>query len=430
MRKKVHYVWISVALGLLVCLAQIRGNSLLIYACMAALVALITIASIDDYTLPVLLFFLPWMPILRANPDSFSFFTLSTVLVCAVRAYKTKFCFERYQIIALILLLILTLTVRLTAGDFPNFSYIFFMMYLALFPECKEEVQKRKYDLYHVVVMFAAGCATAALCAQAFAGYANIAKYVNVHNYLTITRMCGFYGDPNYYCAQITAALSGCLVLLVREKKRSHLIVLGILTFGLLYCGFLSGSKSFLLVTVTMVLLWFIKLMRAKGKLGRKIVLIIISALTITYVLTSQLFAGLLEVVLTRLSWSTNASEFTTGRTDLWLSYLQEMGSDMQLLLFGRGCSDIKVDGRAAHNTLIQIVYQFGVVGTPVLVYWLIGYFRGLGKVLRKETLCAVILLIGTVIPWIALDILFFDDFFLLLMYVYVAFSQLQRENR
>lgn len=421
MRKKIHYLWLSVLLGLLVCFFQIRGSSLLIYGCMAALVGLITIASMDDYTLPVLLFFLPWMPILRANPDSFSFFTLSTVIVCAIRIYKSKFYFERYQLVVLVLLLILTLGVRIVAGDQIDFSFIFFMMFIALFPVCKEELNKRKYDFYHVVVMFAAGCTVAALCAQAFAGYPNIAKYINVHSYSVITRMCGFYGDPNYYCAQITAAISGCLVLLIREKKRSHLVILGILTFGLLYCGFLSGSKSFLLVTVSLVLLWFIKLMKEKGKLGRKIVLIIVSSLVIVYVLTSHLFASLLEVVLTRLSWSTDASEFTTGRTELWDSYLTTMFNDPLLLFFGRGCSDIKINDRAAHSTLIQLVYQFGLVGTPVMCYWLVNYFKGTGKVIRKELLMMGLILIGTVLPWIALDILFFDDFFLLLMYVYVA---------
>lgn len=421
MRKKIYYLLLSIVLGLLVCFFQIQGSSLPIYGCMAALVALFAIASADDYTLPVLLFFLPWMPILRANPDSFSFFTLSTVLICAIRMYKSRFCFERYQLVTLVLLLILTLTVRLLNSNGIDFNYIFFMMYIALFPVCKMELQKQKYDFYHVVVMFAAGCAMAGLCAQAFAGYPNIAKYINVHSYSSITRLCGFYGDPNFYCAQITAALGGCLVMLIQEKKRSHLVSLGILTFGLVYCGFLSGSKSFVLVTVAMVLLWFIKLMRAKGKLGRKIVLIIISTLVIIFVLTSQLFSGLLEVILTRFSWSTNVLSFTTGRTELWDSYIKVMLDDNWLLLFGRGLSDIKVNDRAAHSSLIQLVYQFGVVGTPVIIYWLIGYFKGVRKAIRKEFLHMSIILIGTVVPWIALDVLFFDDFFLLLMYVYVA---------
>jgi hypothetical protein len=100
------------------------------------------------------------------------------------------------------------------------------------------------------------------------------------------------------------------------------------------------------------------------------------------------------------------------------------------LLLFGRGCSDIKVNDRAAHSAVIQTVYQFGLVGTPVILYWLGNYFKGLGKVFRKELLIAAILLVGSVVPWIALDILFFDDFFLLLMYVYVAGKYLENNSR
>lgn len=430
MKKKIHYLWLSILLGLLVCFFQIRGSSLFIYGCMAALVGLIAIATIDDYTLPVLLFFLPWMPIMRANPNSFSFFTVATVLVCAIRIYKTKFYFERYQVVTLLGLLALTLLVRLLDSNMLDFSYIFFMMYIALFPVCKMELEKKKYDFYHVVVMFAAGCTVAALCAQTFAGYPNIAKYINISSFSIITRMCGFYGDPNFYCAQITAAIGGCLVLLIKEKKRSHLVVLGILTFGLVYCGFLSGSKSFLLSTAAMLVMWFIKLMREKGTMGRKIVLIVVGSLAVLYVLTSQLFSGLLEVILTRLSWSDNASDFTTGRTELWDSYIQAMMDDLRLLFLGRGYANIKINGRASHSSLLQMIYQFGLVGAPLLCYWLVSYFRDLRKILRKQTLYVLILLMGTVVPWLMIDILFCDDFFLLMMYLFVAGKYLLQEQK
>ena len=54
----------------------------------------------------------------------------------------------------------------------------------------------------------------------------NAECYFTVDSYLTITRLSGYYGDPNFYSAHITAYLAGILMLLSREKNRLRQTVL------------------------------------------------------------------------------------------------------------------------------------------------------------------------------------------------------------
>ena len=72
---------------------------------------------------------------------------------------------------------------------------------------------------------------------------------------------------------------------------------------------------------------------------------------------------------------------------------------------------------KASHNTIIQGVFQFGLIGLPVLCAWLVMTLkRASGRSgCRKNAF--LLMCVGVVLPWMALDILFFDEFFLLPVY-------------
>lgn len=132
----------------------------------------------------------------------------------------------------------------------------------------------------------------------------------------------------------------------------------------------------------------------------------------------------LLRIMDTRFSYSANVSQLTTGRTDLWHGYLEELSRNIPLLLLGQGYSKTRLDMGASHNTILQGIYQFGLVGFPLLWAWV---YSALKKIfpasaqvhLRGAPL--LLLCIGVVLPWMALDILFFDELFLLPAYVLVG---------
>ena len=421
------YVAFCILVAVLLCVAQILGNALLTLGCIALYVVLMAWCCSQDFTLPILLFFLPWSPVIRTDPASVSFYTLATVMICLISVIKKRFAFRKYQIKAGILLLFLTLLSKLLDGSGLDFAYIAFIMMIVFFPVVKEEIYKKKYDFYQAVVFFSLGVIIASICALNFAQSPNIGRFIQVHEYQTIIRRSGFYGDANFYTAQVLAALAGALSLIIREEGRGRRVFLGVLIFLLLYCGMLSGSKSFAIVAIIVVALWVIAILKMRGRAGLKIVLILAMAMLVSYIATSALFGGLIEVLLTRFSSTRDLESFTTGRIGLWESYFLEIFSEIKVFFLGRGFTNIKVNGRSSHNTIIQSFFQLGIIGVPVLCYWIIFFYRKVFQVERRRrmfNLKILIVSVGCFLPWMAIDILFFDEFFLLQWYVLLALDR------
>lgn len=413
-----------VILALLLCGMQVMGSALPVMGCLMIYLLLVGWCCSNDFTLPVLLFFLPWSPILRLNPDSYSFYTFGMVLVCLISVAKKRLTFRAYQIKALVVLLFLTLLSKLLDGSGLSFDYIAFMMMIALFPMVREEAKGEKFDFYQLVVFFSVGIITAALCALFFAASSNIGRFIRVDSWSMVIRRSGFYGDANFYVAQVLAALAGTLSLILGDLKRSRVVWLCVAALFLLYCGFLSGSKSFALVAVIIILLWIVAIFRMRGRAGLKIVLLGFVICTAGFVATSMMFNGLIEVIVTRFSSAKDLNSLTTGRIALWESYIQEIVGNVKVFFLGRGFTDIKVNGLASHNTILQAFYQFGLLGVPVLVYWITCFFRSENpgnRSLKHPDLKIWMIGIGTFLPWMAIDIMFFDEFFLFQTYIYFA---------
>lgn len=425
------YLFACILLGLLLCGAQIVGNTILILGILGLFMVLVAWCSAYDFTLPILLFFLPWSPIMRLNPTSFSVYTFAMVLVCLVSIVKKRFSIRKYQLIAGIALLFVTLLSKLLDGNGVTFDYIAFLMMVVLFPMVREERQKQKYDFYQTAVYFSLGIIVASLCAMYFAEFANIRKFIRVDSYLTILRRCGFYGDANFYVAQILAALSGVLALTLQGMNKKQVVFLAIIALFLLYCGFLSGSKSFALTGIAILLLWIIAILKLRGKVGLKIVLLAFIVCAVVYVATSVMFSDLVEVILTRFSSATDIDSLTTGRVELWRSYIDEIFGNVKVFFLGQGFTNVKVNGRASHNTILQSLYQFGLLGVPFVIYWIVCFYKVEQQTItgtRRFNLSVLMVLIGTFAPWMAIDVLFFDEFFLFQVYMCLALSSFQTE--
>ena len=415
----------------LLCYAQIHKNRILVFLCLWLFLLYIAYTCIHNYELPVLLFYLPWTALLRFSPDSISFYTLALLMVGCVEIVKNKFQLKNYYVSIALVIAVLSLLAKIISGYRLTNSYLMFLAMLVLFPML--DFENRGYDFYWLTVSFAIGIIIAALTAERFAGYPNIAQYIKVDSYLSITRRCGFYGDPNFYTAHITAAIAGCLVLVADGQRRARTAVLLVLAAVLVYCGFLSGSKSFFLIWVFLMILWVIEICQTKGKLTRKAALILGLLVFLVYVASSSLFRDKIDVILTRFSWADNASELTTGRTDLWKIYLTAIFDSPRLLLLGQGFTNVLIAPRASHNTLIQLVYQFGIFGGTLLVAWQWGLYReiiGRQRLADVKAIRTAMLAAGAILPWIALDILFFDELFLIPAYVYIGIQELCSKHK
>ena len=151
------------------------------------------------------------------------------------------------------------------------------------------------------------------------------------------------------------------------------------------------------------------------------------------FVLSSTVFTDLFNVMFSRFD-DANLSDFTTGRTEVWARYATAMFEDIRLLLFGQGCSDVIIGEKPTHNTLLESVFQLGVIGSVLMTLWMVHFVMTLldgAKITWRQSVKLVVLLIGAFGPWMALDYLFFDEFFLLPIFVCAAvrFLHDQRET-
>lgn len=331
---------------------------------------------------------------------------------------KSRLSFNTYQSVLAFFLVLLTVTAKLLQGNPIQNNYLAFVLMLFLLPGVVEGGRMGSFK--EVTLFFAVGIIAAALIAQQTAGLPNISNYINVHAYLSVTRRSGFYGDPNFYAAHITACMAGIQLLLSREEKRTHQLTLLLVLILLLYCGMLSASKSFVVVTAGLFLVW-VPILLEKGHWSSKFRLLAGVLCAGAVVLSSSAFEPLFEIIAERFSYSANISQLTTKRTDLWMDYLNEFAHNIPLTLLGQGYTSVTLHGWASHNTIIQSVFQFGLLGVPLLTAWVVLTLKDAQRKLgdsRPKWTYTLLMLVGVVMPWFALDILFFDEFFLLPIYV------------
>lgn len=412
------------------CVAQVLGSSLLILPCLAAFLVLAAVAAYKGFSTPILMFFLPWSPLLKMAPGTLSFYTFALAIVCAVCLVRKKFRVNVYCILFAIPIFALTLLSKMLENFSLSNSYILFIFLLALFPLVTGEL-KGQVDFSKLTFFFSMGIITAALSAQYLMIFPRIARYVDVFTLRTVTRLCGYYGDPNFYSAHISAALAGICLLVLQEQQKKQRAGWILLATVLLYCGFLSVSKSFILAIAVVAALWLIKILCMPIGMGRKgMILLGVAALAAVIVWTG-LFTDMMDMYITRFQNADDVSSLTTGRADVWEEYVDALLSDIKLLLIGKGFTNVVLTEKATHNTILQCIFQFGIIGSVFIAGWIIFYFYGVLKEIKRKIniLDVAILFWGIFSPWMAIDLMFGDEFFLCPIFIMAGIKSIAANN-
>lgn len=405
---------------LLLVLAQTVGNGFLLLLVLIGCLLLAALACRQSLAIPVLLFFLPWSPLMKLAPGRISFYTIGLLICCALALAQDGMRLTVRQVVLAASLMALTLTAKiLQTGSITN-DYLMFVFMLLLFP-CVARSCPRATSFRCATMFFAGGIFSAAILARLVAHYPNISRYIIVESYLTVTRLSGFYGDPNFYSAHVTACLAGVLVLLSRETEKRRQILLAVVSVALLYCGLLSASKTFVLTVACLFLFW-LPILLERGNYGSARTRLLFGVLcAVAFVLVSPAFRQVLQIIGARFTEGEGLAGLTTNRTTLWLQYLTAFVHDIPLTLFGAGYTSVNLFRKASHNTLIQAVYQFGILGIPLLLVWMWNMLADMFPESDKPLAgwkYTVLLCVGSFLPWMALDILQYDEFFLLPVYV------------
>ena len=393
---------------LLTTVAQMSGS--LVFIAIAMLTYMFTMLISDDETVfPLILFFLPWSPILKLSPSSISFYSVTTILLF-LKYFIRRPKFNVKIVFSVLGLFVITLFSKMIHGYGIAPSYFMFLVMLVAFP-FMFEIIREKVNFELCVQFFSVGIILATLVSLLYGSSPNMIQYVKVlqQENLGVTRLCGFYADPNFYSAQIVTAFGGLLLVITKRRKKILLeVVFAIL---LVICGLISLSKSFLLCMLIVLALWLLALLRYRPSkmVGAGFVI----ALVAVALVASGALDDIILQYMIRFGEATDASSLTTGRTDLWIEYINFMVDHPMDFFFGQGYTSVFNGVRkGSHNTLIQAFYQLGLLGLVGLTSWL-GAFKTKTKLKQKSNgLLSIVWLVACFSMWVGLDMMFFDDLF------------------
>lgn len=430
-KTKILFIILCVFETMFLLVAQVSGSTVLVLLSLACFLAMAAYSATKEMAIPLLLYFLPFAPLLKLQPGTTSFYTLALMAIYLIYVVLGCRRMSIYHLIPGLCLIALILVVKTAYGYSIDNSFILFAFSLLTVPFIARE-SGEKYDFYWLTMCFSIGIIIASFTARYLLVFPTIRQYIETINILGITRYSGYYGDPNFYSAHITAALAGMLILFLNNEDKKRAVYLIVTSIALVYCGFTSVSKSFLLITVSLFLFWLVEFMFRKGKVSAKLMILLTFFVGIMFLLSTTVFSDTVSMMITRFRGSTNLSDLTTGRTKLWTQYIRALAESPLLLIFGKGLTKVLVNGRASHNTIIYAVYQLGIVGCGLLASWFVCFIRAMlpEKKIRISDLTQIfILLMGAFGPWLALDLLTFDEFFLLPVYVCIAIRMLLNKN-
>lgn len=167
-------------------------------------------------------------------------------------------------------------------------------------------------------------------------------------------RYSGLSYDANFY--SLIAVVSICIV--VHNIRKNGSFINYIILVGTILLGMQTLSKSFYLCAAVLVLY---SMVVSKNKKKYALFIGVGIVLVLPYILDSLL--PLLDVMDQRLDRNQDASSFTTGRTDLWKMYSDILFGSADGLLIGHGAV-LPHGMEAAHNTYLELLFKFGIIGT------------------------------------------------------------------
>jgi hypothetical protein len=358
---------------------------------------------------------------MKVTPDSYTIYTIILPIFFISLILESKvegpISITRSTVILTTSIALLTLSVKLISGYMITPDYLIFLMMLLLIPTYIKHY-RNIISFRACIVFMTFGTISACIAAEFLMTYPHMMQYIDVYIWeqVGLIRTSGFYGDANFYSTHILVSISGLLVLTTSLRGKNFILSL-IAMVILVYFGAKSVSKMFLLTLGFMIVVWLIAVLSLKGKGIRKFGIIISLAIAVIFIFSSNLFTDEINYYLFRFGSVDNAETFTTGRTDLWMGYISYLSDHPFTLLFGQGYTDITPFGTSSHSTIIQLIYQLGLAGAALVLLWFNEFKNAVvlgGEMLKTmaQGFLIIVLAVACFAPWMALDMLFFDEFF------------------
>lgn len=350
-------VWLLVVLSGLLCLRAV--SSVFLYPLLLVSVAVFVFAPFN-ICLPALCFLMPFAYIIKLQPGQISLFTV-LFLIYVARTLLKKDALKRIFLISLLFF-------AAYAFIFSGINKVILIATMVCgFAMVHDACGSDDYDYYEVLYAFCFGIILSSTLGLFKEQLPIIDWFVNEATHKVgheeyVERFVGLNTNPNYYTMDVTVALS-CLTVSMSTSRlqKSQLILFAVLSvFGLM-----AVSKSFLLVWVILLLILLFSGLRNGGTMFLKL----LSVFAVTAVFIYFFARESIDTYIFRLTQdaSNDLSGVTTGRLDIWISYIKEIIKSEKVLFFGAGIGETLKKG--THNTYLEALYGVGIAGTFLYLF-------------------------------------------------------------
>ena len=182
--------------------------------------------------------------------------------------------------------------------------------------------------------------------------------------------------------------------------------------------GLMTLSKAFLLVLALVLVYVFVLLILKLKTKSLLIILPLMGAIAVLCLIFKDFVWNLLSRFVVYDAWESLLSKIFTGRTDIWITYINEIFSSPLKAIFGVGLLTQDVVAKGPHNVLIYLVYRVGFVGLVALcvLVWL--YAKQSSKKIKPTILNCLLFLVYVVFA--LEEMIFSDRFFLFLIFAII----------
>lgn len=229
-----------------------------------------------------------------------------------------------------------------------DFGLLFFTLQIA------EDINKERIMFFYIFGVFVSSL-FAYYGSEVIPSFFLYVKKIGVDTNITY-RFSGTNGDPNYYSMDLILAFS-CAIF----YHKKHRIMFWVVLAMTLYFGVRTFSKSFFIYFIIAILCAFVVFVKQRTYFSALLIILFSIVFLIIILNGSNTY---LTTIINRFAGSSDLSSITTGRTDLWESYLRDIVSSPKYFIFGHGLGADLLNGAGVHNFYIELFYYFGFIGT------------------------------------------------------------------
>ncbi|CAN7194646.1 hypothetical protein LJR015_000491 [Peribacillus frigoritolerans] len=370
--------------------------------------------------LGILLFTLAFSPIFKLQSGGNTFFNFLILVTILKLLFNRNLKFSYKELIVII---VFTCYALIFGGMDAMVGAVDLVMYFVLLLLIFK--QNKIIQLRSILLFFSLGIILASV-AGLFSDYIpGLSSFINQARLKLepgeyFIRFSGIQSNPNHFTMDISIALAGWFGLVVsgRAKPFDYILIIMLSIFGIM-----SLSKSFLVIYLVLLLIVLIifgkQSIRGLIK-GVFIVGIVISAVYIF--VDKEYINAFLGRILVDNSSSASLSSVTTGRYDIWMSYIGYIFSDIKVLLFGEGLGAEVYASNASHSYILETIYYLGFIGASIYIICIINILpkRNLSV---KRSLVNYLPLIILIVRGMAINLIFRENIFFYFIIIAVTLN-------